>query len=191
MNPPIYHCPNIIMYLFSGPYKVTRPCPTQPAAKIRRIRPVFFSFVRVGQQQQQQQGKHVKGFPSPFGWLERSPPVHVYKKLRSNLSQRQSQSRHFDVCAQQSAGQLGWTHAGSGCFIPVRDREEQSNEFAFGRAGFLDALHGRHPQQRSSESARIGGCQSSRGFVSIAFPVGFGPPVLLRLPGHDRRLPQL
>lgn len=185
MNPPIYHCPNI-MYLFSGPYKVTRPCSTQPHKEDKTC--FFFSFIRVGQQQQGK--RRVKGFPSPFGWLERSPPVHVYKKLRSNLSQRQSQSRHFDVCAQQSAGQLGWTHAGSGCFIPVQDRQ-QSNEFALGRAAFLDALHGRHPQQRSPESARIGGCQSSRDFVSIALPVGFGPPVLLRLSGHDRRLPQL
>jgi hypothetical protein len=35
---------------------------------------------------QQQQGKRrVKGFPSPFGWLERSPPVHVYQKVALQL----------------------------------------------------------------------------------------------------------
>lgn len=42
MNPPIYHCPNI-MYLFSGPYKVTRPCPTQPHKEDKTC---FFFFVR-------------------------------------------------------------------------------------------------------------------------------------------------
>ena len=83
-----------------------------------------------------------------------------------------------------------WTHEGGRDIFVTVEESEESNGISFRRPRFLDALHGHHSHQWTSQS-RIICCQSSWIFVSIVILVGFCAVVLLRLSGYDRRPPQL